>query len=96
MHERNGEQVGQAVMASGAGKRHDTASPGRLSDAECFHRAQMRGQSTFTVVAQDRSAPRIVCEWIKENIETCPRAKLFEALSRAIEMRDFHFRKTAD
>lgn len=73
-----------------------TMSPGRLSDEECFQRAKLRGQSTFTVVAQDRSAPRVILEWMKENIETCPSAKLYEALSRAIEMRDYHSRKTAD
>lgn len=71
-------------------------SPGRLSDAECFQRAKSRGQSTFTLVAQDASSPRIICEWIKENIETCPSGKLFEALSRAIEMRNNPFRKSAD
>lgn len=71
-------------------------SPGRLSDADCFHRAQSRGQSTFTVVAQDRSSPRVILEWMKENIETCPPAKLYEALSRAIEMRDYPHRKSAD
>lgn len=71
-------------------------SPGRLSDAECFRRARARGQSTFSLVAQDRSSPRVICEWIKENIETCPPSKLYEALSRAIQMRDFHFRKSAD
>lgn len=71
-------------------------SPGRLSDEECFRRAKSRGQSTFTVVAQDASAPAVICEWIKLNIYTCPPAKLFEALSRAIQMRDFPATKSAD
>lgn len=78
-------------MAMSAEPRHR-----RLSDVDCFHRAQSRGQATFTVVAQDRSAPRVILEWMKENIETCPAAKLYEALSRAIEMRDYHSRKSAD
>jgi hypothetical protein len=68
----------------------------RLTDAGTFRRAQERGQPTFTVVAQDKSAPSVVCEWIKQNIETAPPAKLYEALSRAIQMREFHFRKSAD
>jgi hypothetical protein len=80
----------------GTGMTQVSDSPGRLSDAGCFQRAQERGQATFTVVAQDKSAPRVICEWIKENIETCPPAKLFEALSRAIVMRDYHFRRAAD
>lgn len=63
---------------------------------QCQEKAKQRGQSTFTLVEQDRSSPRIICEWIKENIETCSRAKLFEALSLAIEMREAPYRKTAD
>lgn len=92
MADGHGQQCSQQVV------KEDTklAAPHRLSNDECFTRARLRGQATFTVVAQDRSAPRIICEWIKENIETCPQGKLFEALARAIEMRDFHFRKSAD
>lgn len=67
-----------------------------LSDNECFRKAQARGDVTFTVVGQDRSAPRVICEWIKENIESCPEDKLFEALRRAIVMRETLVRKDAD
>lgn len=73
-----------------------TALSDRLSDKGTFRCAQERGQATFTVVAQDRTAPSVICEWIKQNIETCPSAKLYEALARAIQMRDYHFRKSAD
>lgn len=67
-----------------------------LSDAECFRKASERGDATFTVVGQDRSSPRVICEWIKENIETCPEDKLHEALNRAIVMRNKHYRRAAD
>ena len=59
-----------------------------FSDNECFRKAQVRGDVTFTVVGQDMSSARVVCEWIKENIFTCPEDKLYEALKRAIAMRD--------
>jgi hypothetical protein len=59
-----------------------------LSDNECFRKAQLRGDVTFTVVGQDVSSATIVCEWIKNNIYTCPEDKLHEALKRAIAMRD--------
>jgi hypothetical protein len=67
-----------------------------LSDNECFRKAQERGDVTFTVVGQDRSSPRVICEWIKENIETCSEDKLHEALNRAISMRNKQYRKVAD
>ena len=67
-----------------------------MSDYECFQKAQDRGDITFTVVGQDRSSPRVICEWIKENIDTCPADKLHEALNRAIAMRNKQYRKAAD
>jgi hypothetical protein len=67
-----------------------------LSDKTCFKKAVERKQETFTVVSQDMSAPRVICEWIKENIETCPADKLRAALDRAIAMRAWKFRKHAD
>lgn len=95
MSEKFEKYVGQAESNTKP-LRDAPESPGRLSDAECFRRAQARGQSTFTLVAQDRSSPRVICEWIKENIETCPPSKLYEALSRAIAMTNYTFRKSAD
>jgi len=65
-------------------------------DEKCFNKARMRGQRTFTLVAQDRSSPRTIAFWILENIETCPAQKLLDALEDAILMRDFPNRKAAD
>lgn len=67
-----------------------------LSDNECMRKAQLRGDLTFTVVGQDCTSPLIICEWIKQNILTCPSAKLFEALQRAIDMREHKTKKWAD
>lgn len=54
-------------------------------DTQCHARAKNRGQETFTLVEQDDSAPEVICEWIKQNIRTCTRAKLEEALDSAIK-----------
>jgi hypothetical protein len=67
-----------------------------LTDKTCFAKAQERGDQTFTVVGRDMSSPRVICEWIKENIETCPEDKLHEALNRAIVMRSLASRRRAD
>lgn len=66
-----------------------------LSDNEYFRKAKERGDVTFTLVGQDLSSPVVICEWIKQNILTCPMDKLYEALDRAIEMRA-RGRKVAD
>lgn len=68
----------------------------KTSDNECFRKARERDDDTFTLVGQDRSSPRVVCEWIKENIETAPAHKLLEALDCAIAMRNAKNRKAAD
>jgi hypothetical protein len=65
-------------------------------DSTCHAKAQQRGQGTFTLVEQDRSAPSTICWWILQNIETCPADKLRQALEDAIKWRDFPKRKTAD
>jgi hypothetical protein len=65
-------------------------------DNRCFAKAKQRGQRTFTLVAQDKSSPRTIAFWILENIETCPAAKLHEALDDAIVMRYQPGRKAAD
>jgi len=67
-----------------------------MSDQECYEKAIARGDSTFTLVGQDLSSPKVICEWIKENIETAPMHKLLEALDRAILMRNVIGRKHAD
>lgn len=65
-------------------------APGIIQDREpdCLAKAKERGQITFTLVEQDYSSPHIICCWIAANIETCPKEKLFEALDKAIRMRD--------
>jgi hypothetical protein len=68
----------------------------KTSDNRCFRKAQERGDETFTLVGQDQSSPKVVCEWIKENIDTAPVSKLEEALYCAIEMRNAKNRKVAD
>lgn len=68
----------------------------RKMDDDCHRKAKERGEQTFTLVAQDRSSPRVICEWIKENIETAPEEKLIDALLDAIAMRANPLRKNAD
>jgi hypothetical protein len=66
------------------------------SDTRVHAKAKQRGQSTFTLVAQDYTAPATIAFWILQNIETAPPAKLREALEDALNMRDFPKRKRAD
>lgn len=75
---------------------HDRAIRARLDDAECFEKAQARGQQTFTLVAQDFTSPFVIAEWIKLNIMTAPHEKLVDALLDAIAMREFPTKKRAD
>jgi hypothetical protein len=65
-------------------------------DSECYAKAVARGDETFTLVGQDRSAPRTIAYWILENIETAPEQKLVDALHDALRMRATAKRKTAD
>lgn len=65
-------------------------------DSRCHAKAKQRGQSTFTLVAQDKSSPRTIAFWILENIETCPPEKLRLALEDALRMREWPSRKNAD
>lgn len=65
-------------------------------DAKCFEKAQRRGQLTWTLVQQDKTAPIAICEWIKLNIETAPADKLRKALESAIAYRDYPQRKMPD
>ena len=46
---------------------------------------------TFTL-----PSPRVICEWIKENIETAPAEKLRCALEDALMMRQNPRRKRTD
>jgi hypothetical protein len=65
-------------------------------DTSCFTKAKSRGQTTFTLVEQDMSSPKVIAQWIYENIMTCPAEKLHAALDSAIEMRVYPKRKIAD
>ncbi len=65
-------------------------------DGSCFEKARMRGDQTFTLVGQDYSSPSVICEWIKQNIETAPEDKLVDALMDALSMRANPNRKRAD
>jgi hypothetical protein len=70
--------------------------PVNEKDCACFEKAKERGQHTFTLVAQDYTAPEAIIEWIKLNIETAPAEKLRCALEDALVMRDHSSRKHAD
>lgn len=43
----------------------------------------------FVLRAQDLSSPKIVAEWIKQNIETAPHQKLRDALEVALSMSSY-------
>jgi hypothetical protein len=62
----------------------------------CIGKSAARGGFTFTLVDQDRSAAKIVCLWISENIETCPEGKLRSAFEFALHSRGLENRKPAD
>ena len=40
----------------------------------------------FVLMTRDITSPKVVCEWIKQNIDIQPKEKLIEALECAIEM----------
>ena len=50
----------------------------------------------FVLRARDRSAPGVVVDWIRANIETAPESKLREALDQALRMRRYPYRRNAD
>jgi hypothetical protein len=65
-------------------------------DTQCFLKAKFKGEPTFTLRAQDRSAPENVCKWITANIETASEKKLRDALEIALRMRVHPHRRVAD
>ena len=65
-------------------------------DSSCYENAKRRGHDTFTLTAGDLASPKVICEWIKENIETAPVEKLVDALKHALVMRATLHRKHAD
>lgn len=71
-------------------------APHDEKDMTTYMKAKRRGDPTFTLVGQDKTSPRCIVFWIMENIETCPDAKLREALDDAIRMRNTNKRRWAD
>ncbi len=51
----------------------------------CLSKA-FEDEPIFVLLARDSSAPKVICEWIKENLTTQPKSKLIEALESAIKM----------
>jgi hypothetical protein len=64
-------------------------------DLGCFLRAYSKGEPTFTLRAQDVSAPDIVIEWIGRNLHASD-SKLREAFEKSLRMRSWKTRKAAD
>ncbi len=52
---------------------------------KCIEKA-FDNERLFVLMSRDATAPRVVIEWIKENISNQPPEKLHEALDCAIEM----------
>jgi hypothetical protein len=78
-------------------KRHSTRELLIMSnDIEVFNRAQGRGQQTFTLVEQDRSAVETIAYWILQNIHSAPADKLRNALEICLKWRNFAAVKDAD
>lgn len=65
-------------------------------DDSCFEKAKANGEQRFVLRAQDFSTPTVICEWIKQNINTAPDDKLRHALEDALRARKWPKRKTAD
>jgi hypothetical protein len=54
------------------------------------------GEPLFVLRGQDKTAPGVVLDWIRENFETAPEPKLREAFDQALRMRAYPYRRTAD
>ena len=61
----------------------------------CFAKAE-DDEMLFVLRAQDKTAPLVILDWIKMNFENCPASKLREAFECALEMKNYHKRKSAD
>lgn len=73
-------------------------SPERAQERDlgCFERARALGEPTFTLRAQDVSAPSLVRRWVHQNAATCPPGKLADALACAQAMDAWPHKKAAD
>jgi hypothetical protein len=58
---------------------------GYKKDDKCIQKA-FDDERLFVLMSRDHTAPKVVIEWIKENISRQPPEKLHEALDCAIEM----------
>lgn len=56
-------------------------------DADCYQKARLRGEQTFTLVERDITSPRTIAFWIMENINDASPNKLRDALEDALAMR---------
>lgn len=72
------------------------ASTLHLKEDTCYKKAKETGQKTFTLIAQDRTAPKTICQWIASNIGNASDDKLREALEAALTMRRYPHRRKAD
>jgi len=78
-------------------QEHDvTERQAMESEPQCIEKAMKRGDTMFTLVGQDVTAPAVLCEWIKLNIESAPPDKLRNALEQALKMRKTKNRKCPD
>ena len=50
----------------------------------------------FILKAKDISSPKVILNWIAENLETASEAKLHEAFICALRMKEHKGRKAAD
>lgn len=66
------------------------------NDSSTHEKGKAKGEQLFTLRAQDQTAPRTICFWIMENIETAPEDKLRHALEDALRARKWPNRKRAD
>ncbi len=78
---------------------------GVIEGDECYRKAKEKGEPTFTLRAQDFTAPLVIIDWIREQVAQeiaptgaarCSDEKLREAFERALEMRNWPHRKVAD
>lgn len=67
----------------------------RQNDHGCFMRALRRGDPTFTLVAQDRSAVAVVHEWLQQNPQLSPERHQ-QTVDRMAEMQAWPVKKLAD
>jgi hypothetical protein len=81
-----------------AAMQADSAETKRVKEADfqCFQKARAKGEPTFTLRAQDMTAPRVILYWMSLNCETLPNPKMADAGRIAFEMRHWPHRKLAD